>query len=279
METKTKQVEKYSPVSLTKTLDDHVKNGTIIVPDGYNFIAAINSAMYLLSEATDRNGKPALEVCTAKSINYSLTKMVLLGLNPMQKQGYFIVYGNELQFMPSYFGDRAMAERTGITDIVARVVYDTDEFSCEFVDGYPVIKHIFGVKEKIVKEASFITHAYCLFTLPNGRRAGDVMTFAQILKSWAHSKDPNRKSQNDSPEEMAKRTVTRRALKPYINSFVGDDVITDKTEDEQVIVLEQDSEEIQEPETSSEVENKEPEAVKQETEAKKQNFKNTEIPF
>ena len=275
METKTKQVEKYSQVSLIKTLDDHMKNGTIIVPDGYNFIAAINSAMYLLSEATDRNGKPALEVCTAKSINYSLTKMVLLGLNPMQKQGYFIVYGNELQFMPSYFGDRAMAERTGITDIVARVVYDTDEFSCEFVDGYPVIKHIFGVKEKIVKEASFITHAYCLFTLPNGRRAGDVMTFAQILKSWAHSKDPNRKSQNDSPEEMAKRTVTRRALKPYINSFIGDDVITNENED-QVIVLEQDTEEIQEPETSSEVET---EAIKQETQTNKQNLKNTEIPF
>ena len=278
METKTKQVEKYSPVSLIETLDEHVKNGTIVVPDGYNYIAAINSAMYLLSEATDKNGRPALEVCTTKSINYSLTKMVLLGLNPMLKQGYFIVYGNELQFMPSYFGDRAMAERTGITDIVARVVYDTDEFSCEFVDGYPVIKHIFGVKEKIVKEASNITHAYCLFTLPNGRRAGDVMTFAQILKSWAHSKDPNRKSQNDSPEEMAKRTVTRRALKPYINSFVGDDVITNENED-QVIVLEQDTEEIQEPETYSEVENKEPEAVKQETEAKKQNFKNTEVPF
>ena len=278
METKTKQVEKYSQVSLIKTLDDHVKNGTIIVPDGYNFIAAINSAIYLLSEATDRNGKPALEVCTAKSINYSLTKMVLLGLNPMQKQGYFIVYGNELQFMPSYFGDRAMAERTGITDIVARVVYDTDEFSCEFVDGYPVIKHLFGVKEKIVKEASFITHAYCLFTLPNGRRAGDVMTFAQILKSWAHSKDPNRKSQNDSPEEMAKRTVTRRALKPYINSFVGDDVVTNENED-QVIVLEQDNEETQEPEAlKSEVENKEPEAVKQEN-TNKNNLKNSEIPF
>jgi recombination protein RecT len=274
METK-KQVEKYSPVSLIKTLDDHVKNGTIIVPEGFNYISAINSAMYLLSEATDKNGRPALEVCTTKSINYSLTKMVLLGLNPMQKQGYFIVYGNELQFMPSYFGDRAMAERTGITDIVARVVYDTDEFSCEFVDGYPVIKHIFGVKEKIVKEASFITHAYCLFTLPNGRRAGDVMTFAQILKSWAHSKDPNRKSQNDSPEEMAKRTVTRRALKPYINSFIGDDVITNENED-QVIVLEQDNDEIQEPETSSEVET---EAIKQETQTNKQNFKNSEIPF
>ena len=269
METKTKQVEKYSPMSLIKTLDDHMKNGTIIVPDGYNFIAAINSAMYLLSEATDRNGKPALEVCTTKSINYSLTKMVLLGLNPMLKQGYFIVYGNELQFMPSYFGDRAMAERTGITDIVSRVVFDKDEFSCEFKDGYPIIKHVYGGGDKI-------THAYCLFTLPNGRRAGDVMTFAQILKSWAHSKDPNRKSQNDSPEEMAKRTVTRRALKPYINSFVGDDVITDKTEDEQVIVLEQDSEEIQEPETSSEVET---EAIKQETQTNKQNLKNTEIPF
>jgi len=272
METKTKQVEKYSPVSLIKTLDEHVKNGTIVVPEGYNYIAAINSAMYLLSEATDKNGRPALEVCTPKSINYSLTKMVLLGLNPMFKQGYFIVYGTELQFMPSYFGERAMAERTGITDIIARVVFENDDFECEFKDGYPVIKHVYGGGDKI-------THAYCLFTLPNGRRAGDVMTFAQILKSWAHSKDPNRKSQNDSPEEMAKRTVTRRALKPYINSFIGDDVITNENED-QVIVLEQDNEETQEPEAlKSEVENKEPEAVKQETEAKKQNFKNTEIPF
>ena len=78
---------------------------------------------------------------------------------------------------------------------------------------------------------------------------------------------------------MAKRTVTRRALKPYINSFVGADVITHKTEEKPVSVSEQDSEEIQEPETSSEVENKGPQAVKQETEAKKQNFKNTEIPF
>ena len=261
METKTKQVEKYSPVSLIKTLDDHMKNGTIIVPEGYNYIAAINSAMYLLNEATDKNGRPALEVCTTKSINYSLTKMVLLGLNPMLKQGYFIVYGSELQFMPSYFGERAMAERTGITDIVSRVVFDKDEFSCEFKDGYPIIKHVYNGGDKI-------THAYCLFTLPNGRRAGDVMTFAQILKSWAHSKDPNRKSQNDSPEEMAKRTVTRRALKPYINSFVGDDVITNENED-QVIVLEQDTEEIQEPETYSEVENKEPETVKQETQTNK----------
>ena len=269
METKTKQVEKYSPVSLIKTLDDHVKNGTIVVPEGFNYIAAINSAIYLLSEAIDKNGRPALEVCTTKSINYSLTKMVLLGLNPMQKQGYFIVYGNELQFMPSYFGDRAMGERTGITDIVARVVFDKDEFSCEFKDGYPEIKHVYGGGDKI-------THAYCLFTLPNGRRAGDVMTFAQILKSWAHSKDPNRKSQNDSPEEMAKRTVTRRALKPYINSFVGDDVITNENED-QIIVLEQDDDEIQEPESlKSEVE---PEAVKQETQTNKQNLKNTEIPF
>ena len=268
METKTKQVEKYSQVSLIKTLDDHVKNGTIIVPEGYNYIAAINSAMYLLSEATDKNGRPALEVCTSKSINYALTRMVFYGLNPMQKQGYFIVYGNELQFMPSYFGDRAMAERTGITDIVSRVVFDKDEFSCEFKDGYPIIKHVYEGGDKI-------THAYCLFTLPNGRRAGDVMTFAQILKSWAHSKDPNRKSQNDSPEEMAKRTVTRRALKPYINSFIGDDVITNENED-QVIVLEQDNDEIQEHETSSEVET---EAIKQETQTNKQNLKNTEIPF
>jgi recombination protein RecT len=185
----------------------------------------------------------------------------------MLKQGYFIVYGSELQFMPSYFGERSMAERTGITDIVARVVFDKDEFSCEFKDGYPIIKHVYGGGDKI-------THAYCLFTLPNGRRAGDVMTFAQILKSWAHSKDPNRKSQNDSPEEMAKRTVTRRALKPYINSFIGDDVIAEETKDEQVIVL-QDNDEIQEPETSNHLE---PKTFKQEN-TNKQNLKNTEIPF
>ena len=50
-----------------------------------------------------------------------------------------------------------------------------------------------------------------------------------------------------------------------------------ETKDEQVIVLEQDNDEIQEPESlKSEVE---PEAVKQETQTNKQNFKNSEIPF
>lgn len=277
METKTKQIEKYSPLNLIKDLGEHVKNGTIMIPDGYNYIAAINSAMYLINETKDRNQRPAIEVCTMESINYALTRMVMLGLNPMLKQGYFIVYGTELQFMPSYFGDRVMAEKVGISDIVARVVYDEDEFSCEFKDGYPVIKHEYFGGEKI-------THAYCLFTLPNGRRAGEVMTFAQILKSWAHSKDPQRKIHNDMPDEMAKRTVTHRALKPYINSLTGDDVITDKTEDEQVIVLEQDEqqnfEQVQEPEApKSEVEKQEPEAVKQEPEIKKTNFENTKIPF
>ena len=74
METKTKQVEKYSPVSLIKTLDEHVKNGTIVVPEGYNYIAAINSAMYLLSEATDKNGRPALGFVLLKASIIRLLK-------------------------------------------------------------------------------------------------------------------------------------------------------------------------------------------------------------
>jgi recombinational DNA repair protein RecT len=149
------------------------------------------------------------------------------------------VYGNELQFQPSYFGERALAERAGITDIVAVVVYDGDEFAVQYKDGYPVITHTYYGGEKI-------THAYCLFTLPNGRRAGEVMTFAQIVKSWAKSKDPQQKIHKDQPEEMAKRTVTRRALKPYINSFVGDDETpesTNENEDVQVIQLEETQEE------------------------------------
>ena len=228
-----KAVEKYSPASLISSLSEHVKNGTITVPEGFNHVAAINSAMYILTELTDKNGKPALEVCTKKSINYALTKMVLLGLNPLQKQGYFIVYGNELQFQPSYFGERALATRAGITDIVAVVVYDGDEFVVQYKDGYPVITHTYYGGEKI-------THAYCLFTLPNGRRAGEVMTFAQIVKSWARSKDPQQKIHKDQPDEMAKRTVTRRALKPYINSFIGDeDPVIQEEGEAQVIQLDE----------------------------------------
>lgn len=233
MENKQTKIEKYSPVGLIQSLVEHVKNGTITLPDGYNFQAAINAAMYLLSETTDKNNKPALEVCTKKSINYSLMKMVLLGLNPLQKQGYFIVYGNELQFQQSYFGDRLQAERAGITDIVARVVYDGDQFDLRWVDGHPVITHIYRGGGKI-------THAYCLFTLPSGKRTGDVMTFEQLSHAWAHSKDPQKRVHAANPEEMAKRTVTRRALKPYINSFSGEDYdepTTDTTEEANVITL------------------------------------------
>ncbi|MFH2219090.1 MAG: recombinase RecT, partial [Pseudomonadota bacterium] len=68
--------------------------GEIHFPPDYSPQNALRSAWLILQNTQDRNKKPALEVCTKASVYNALFDMVITGLNPEKKQGYFIVYGN-----------------------------------------------------------------------------------------------------------------------------------------------------------------------------------------
>ena len=179
-------------------------------------------AAYLrLQTVKDRQGRPALTVCTEPSIANALLDMAIQGLSPAKNQCYFIVYGNELQMQRSYFGTIAALKRlASIEDIDAQVVHRGDKFEI----GADEIGHIIVTKfANLDKE---LIGAFAFIKLANGRVDYTVMTKAQIDTSWAQSRNRQNKVQDKFSDEMAKRTVLNRAAKMFINTSDDSDLLT-----------------------------------------------------
>lgn len=201
------------------------ESGELHFPANYSPENAMKSAWLILQNTLDRNKKPALEVCTKDSIANSLLDMVVQGLNPIKKQGYFIVYGNQLTFQRSYFGTMAVTKRvSGAKSIDAAVIYDGDEVEYEMINGR--IKNLqhkqkFGNidKEKIIG-------AYCIITLKENDIYTELMTIDELRKAWSKAQfwskeqDVEKKgsTHDEFKQEMAKKTVINRACKKFLNS-------------------------------------------------------------
>ena len=129
---KTQQIVKFDNISdqVLAKINAFTRDGGLLLPENYSVANNMKSAWLLLQETTDRNGKLALEVCSKASIANALFDMVLQGLSVSKSQGYFIVYGNKLEFQRSYFGTVALAKRSGgiKTEPVANVIYEGDDF-------------------------------------------------------------------------------------------------------------------------------------------------------
>jgi recombination protein RecT len=201
------------------------ERGEIHFPANYSPENAMKSAWLILQNTYDRNKRPALEVCTRDSIANALLDMVVQGLNPAKKQGYFIVYGNQLVFQRSYFGTMAVTKRvTGAKEINANVIYEGDEVDYEIINGRITNlshKQKFGNinKDKIIG-------AYATIVLPDGDVYYELMTIDEIRKAWSKSqmwgKDQTTEKQGSTHDEfrqeMAKKTVINRACKKFMNS-------------------------------------------------------------
>jgi recombination protein RecT len=201
------------------------ERGEIHFPANYSPENAMKAAWLILQSTFDRNKRPALEICTKDSIANALLDMVIQGLNPAKKQGYFIVYGNQLVFLRSYFGTMAVTKRvTGAKEINANVIYEGDEVEYEIKNARIVNlvhKQKFGNinKDKIIG-------AYATIVMPDGEVYYEVMTMDEIRKAWSRSQtwgkdqEIERKgsTHDDFRQEMCKRTVINRACKKFINS-------------------------------------------------------------
>lgn len=202
--------------------------GEIHFPPDYSPQNALRSAWLILQNTQDRNKRPALSVCTKASVYNALFDMVITGLNPEKKQGYFIVYGNQLAFQRSYFGSEALAKRVDpeIAEIVAEPVYEADDFEFEIVKGKKVVtKHkqtIESINSKKPKAA------YCMVLGHDGNvRKTEIMTYEEIKSAWAKSKmNPITDKGTVKPgsthdefmAEMIRKTVINRTCKPIFNS-------------------------------------------------------------
>lgn len=204
------------------------RDGEIHFPADYSPQNALKSAWLALQEVKDRNKKPVLESCTRPSIMNALLDMVVQGLNPAKKQGYFIAYGQQLVFQRSYFGSMALAKRVDdrIADIVAEVVFKDDEFAYEVDRGRKVVTQHKQTLKSV--DSGDVIGAYCVvYGYDGSTLKTDIMTYQEIKKAWAKSQmDPVLKNgelkdgstHKEYLAEMCRKTVINRCCKSIINS-------------------------------------------------------------
>lgn len=202
---------------LMSNLNQLATDGCLYIPENYSVGNALKSAMskILTSDQADK-----LLACTAESKKQALTEYIVQGLDASKTQAYFIPYGNKMTMMRSYFGDVAVAKRTGlIQDIYAIVIYAGDEVEIGFDD--------YGRKTLISHKTSFenqdneIVGAYAVAVGINGYKAYEFMTRKELEASWKMSKMQSGKLHTDYKQEAAKRTVIRRAVKMIFNTSLN----------------------------------------------------------
>lgn len=216
-------IQKFENISeqVLSRIEQFQKDGSMILPKNYSVENHMKSAWLALQEVEDKEHHKALQICTKESIANSLLDMVLQGLSVSKKQGYFIVYGNKLIFQRSYFGTIALAKRAGgmVSEPVANVIYDGDDFQYEIdpkTAKVAIIKH----SQKLENiDNSKIKGAYALVTLADGTTQVTIMSMQQIRAAWGQGATKgNSPAHKNFAEEMAKKTVIRRACKAIINS-------------------------------------------------------------
>lgn len=222
------QTQPVAEAALQKDITDSVfrrisnleKSNGIKLPEGYNPGNALKAAYLKLQTVVDKNKRLAIKVCTRESIINALFDMCIQGLSPAKNQCYFIVRGDELTLMRSYFGTVAVLKRLkGVDDVFAQVVYKGDVFEYAIVGGNILVTKHEQKLENI--NLNNIVGAYCVI-VKNGKPRCEIMTMAQIRQAWSHTSNGGG-VQNEFPDQMAKRTVINRGAKMYVNTSDDDD--------------------------------------------------------
>lgn len=205
-------------------------SGRLQFPANYSPQNALMSAWLILQKTVDKNKQPVLKVCTRESIANALLDMVVQGLNPTKRQGYFIAYGSVLVFQRSYFGTITVTKRvTAAQNIYAEVVYENDAFHFELEGGNTFITKHERKLENI--DRGKIKAAYCVIVMPDSEPYCQIMTLDQIHQAWKKSQFPpfdehGQLLPNSThalyAEEMCKKTVVNRTCKMYVNTSMDD---------------------------------------------------------
>lgn len=209
---------------VTERINNLIGDGKLLLPENYSAENALMSAWLKIQSTKDKSGRVALSVCTKDSVANACLDMIVQGLTPAKDQCYFIVYGDKLVCMRSYFGDVALISRIYPgARVFPEVVYKGDEFEYEIKLGRKTItKHI--QKLANIGGLETIERAYAVVELGEGHEPHtEVMTKAQLEKAWSRGQnwppqDGKQSAHKDHPEEFTKKTVIARACKLLINS-------------------------------------------------------------
>ena len=210
-------------------VDEMCKIG-FTMPKDYNYVNAVKATMLKLQEVKDKNGKPALEVCTPSSIQSALFSMVVKGLDVSKNQAYLVVYNDKLQLQESYFGKVLQVKRI-FPDWEPRpnIVHEGDTFK------YTVNPET-GRRELVEHTQSLenldkpIVGGYIYLPCADGGKDLYCMTYKQIIAAWSKSRSGGATAKQ-FPEKMAMKTLVNSGCNIIINSTPSQSNIADNSDD------------------------------------------------
>ena len=156
---------------------------------------------------------PKLSDCDPNSLISAMIDSCRLGLEPDGVEGAFVPYDGQIQFQPMYRGLISLARRSGeVTSIQAFVVYERDKYRV-VLGSDPHIEHEMFTEGDRGKPI----FVYSVIGLRGGEKQFDVMTISDVNRirdrSKAYKKNPQSTPWGTDPDEMAKKTITKRNLK------------------------------------------------------------------
>ena len=207
-QTPAKTSKKNDITSLIKVMAPEIKKALPSVLTPERFTRMVLSAM-------STNAK--LKECEPYSFLGAMMTAAQLGVEPNTPlgQAYLIPYKNhgrlECQFQLGYKGLIDLAYRSGeVSTIQAHTVYENDEFTYE-LGLEPKLHHVPASSNR--GEA---TYFYAIFRTKDGGYGFEVMSKADALehaKKYSKSYDGSSSPWKSNFEEMAKKTVLKKALK------------------------------------------------------------------
>lgn len=210
-------------------VDEMCKVG-FTMPKDYNYVNAVKATMLKLQDVKDKNGKPALEVCTPSSIQSALFSMVVKGLDVSKNQAYLVCYGQQLQLQESYFGKVLQVKRIFPGwEPRPNIVHEGDTFK------YTVNPET-GRRELVEHTQSLenldkpIVGGYIYLPCADGGKDLYCMTIKQIMASWSKSRSGGATAKQ-FPEKMAMKTLVNSGCTMVINSTPSQSNIADNSDD------------------------------------------------
>lgn len=200
------------------------------LPADYNPTNAIKASMLVLQEIKDKNGKPALEVCTQASIQAALFKMLTFGEDVSKVQGYFIVYGSQLQYQESYFGKvlrvrRIFPEWTPVPMLIHEG--DSFEYAIDPETGRKkVVKH----EQTLENIDKAIIGGYLYIPCADGGQDLYIMTAKEIAAAHSKSRGGGAVHKQFSTK-MYSKTLVSSGCNYILNSTPSQSNIADNSDD------------------------------------------------
>ena len=200
------------------------------LPADYNPTNAIKASMLVLQEIKDKNGKPALEVCTQASIQAALFKMLTFGEDVSKVQGYFITYGTQLQYQESYFG-KVLRVRRIFPDWtpVPMLIHEGDSFEYT-IDPETGRKKVLKHEQKLENIDKPIIGGYLYIPCADGGKDLYVMTAKEIATAHSKSRSGGAVHKQFSTK-MYSKTLVSSGCNYILNSTPSQSNIADNSDD------------------------------------------------